>query len=449
MAKNKVVFGNQTLIDLTDTTAEAADVAAGEVFYDRGGNRTVGTGNYMEKVANPTDDDILITDVDGQAVDSGVKTTDFIHRFPSATQNNIATFDDKGQVKDGGVGISDIATKTYVDTGLAEKADTSDIPGQATDTTLGTVKLNPDQSITLNANGQLEVGGRMGQFPTTTGMYAPNNRDPRNVGNYSFLITDAMGMDLNANRSMAVVSGLGLTCRSAAAGSTEYRIQNNYANRIQAILCAGGYAARDEATSTTQRIVQVVSVTINGSSYIPDSSANPSGTASDIVIKTAETLNPDTAITNIRLFGKMGSYATLHAGNGIASESGGRNLLLGGGVTKSGSSNDNCLVGNGIYSSGNGNACFGRYHIARKNRGFFAGTGHDSTNAPSEGASAVGQYSYMDSGTLFAVGNGSSHTARSNAFEVTSDGGVVLKSPNGTRWKLTVDNNGNLSTTAL
>ena len=132
MAKNKVVFGNQTLIDLTDTTAEAADVAAGEVFYDRGGNRTVGTGNYMDKVANPTADDILITDANGQAVDSGVKTTDFIHRFPSATQNNVATFDDKGQVEDSGVGISDIATKTYVDTGLAGKADTSDIPGQAT-----------------------------------------------------------------------------------------------------------------------------------------------------------------------------------------------------------------------------------------------------------------------------------------------------------------------------
>lgn len=339
--------------------------------------------------------------------------------------------------------------KTVNGTDILGSGNVDTTPPEATETISGTVKLNPAQNITSNANGQLEVGGRMGQFPTTTGMYAPNNRDPRNVGNYSFLITDAMGMDLNANRSMAVVSGLGLPCRSAAAGSTEYRIQNNYANRIQAILCAGGYAARDEATSTTQRIVPVVSVTINGSSFTPDSSANPSGTTSDIVIKTAETLNPDTAITNIRLFGKMGSYATLHAGNGIASESGGRNLLLGGGVTKSGSSNDNCLVGNGIYSSGNGNACFGRYHIARKNRGFLAGTGHDTTNAPSEGASAVGQYSYMDSGTLFAVGNGSSHTARSNAFEVTSDGGVVLKSPNGTRWKLTVDDSGNLTTTAL
>lgn len=192
-----------------------------------------------------------------------------------------------------------------------------------------------------------------------------------------------------------------------------------------------------------------MSITIGGSSYVPDSSANPSGTASDIVITTAETLNPDSAITNIRLFGKMGSYATIHTGNGICSEGGGRNLLLGGGVTKAGAGNDNCLVGNGMYSSGNGNAGFGRYHIFRKNRGFFAGTGHDGTNAPAEGVAAVGTYSSITSTTLFAVGNGSSHTARSNAFEVTSDGGIVLKSPNGTRYKIKVGDDGAISATAV
>lgn len=291
---------------------------------------------------------------------------------------------------------------------------------EATDSTSGTVKTNSDHAITLDENGQLYVGGRMGQFPTSTGIYAPNDRAPRAVGDYSMLVTDAMGIEMASNRSMAVVSGLGVTCKSAAAGSTEYRVTNNYANRITCKMVEGGYASRDEATSKVEQIVQVVSVTINGSSFTPDSSANDS--TKDIVIKTAETLNPDSAITNIRLFGEMNSYATLHAGNGIASLGGGRNVLLGGGVTKAGSSNDNCLVGNGMYSSGNGNAAFGRYHIARKNRGFFAGTGHDSTNAPSEGASAVGQYSDMSSTTLFAVGNGSSHTARSNAFEVKSTG---------------------------
>ena len=328
-----------------------------------------------------------------------------------------------------------------------EVVDIGDLPSIATDSVAGLVKGNSAQNIEIEADGTLKIGGRMGKFQGTTGLFAPNDRDPRNVGNYSVLVTDAIGVDMPANRSMAVVSGLGIACKSAAAGATEYRISNTYANRIAAKMAEGGYASRDEATSTQQRIVQILSVTVNGSAFTPDSSANDS--SKDIVIKTAETLNPDAAITNIRLFGKMGSYATIHTGNGVRSDSGGRNLILGGGVTKAGSGNDNCLVGQNIYSSGNGNACFGRQHIATKNRGFLAGTGHDSTNAPSEGASAIGQFSYMDSQTLFAVGNGTSQTARSNAFEVRNDGSAVLKSPNGTRWKISVDDSGNLVTSAL
>lgn len=329
---------------------------------------------------------------------------------------------------------------------LNGKANKTELPSQATDSVLGTVKLNPNQNIDVNADGQLTVGGRIGQFEGTTGLFAPNDREPRQVLDYSFLITDALGMSIG-NRAFAVVSGYGLACKSAPAGSTEYRVANNYNNRILCKLAEGGFASRDEATSKVEQIVQVVSVTINGSSFTPDSSANDS--ANDIVIKTATTLNPNSAITNIRLFGTMGSYATVHTGNGIKSESGGRNLLLGGGVTKAGSGNDNCIVGNGMYSSGNGNALFGRFHIARKNRGLLAGTGHDSTNAPSEGASAVGQYSYMDASTLFAVGNGSSHIDRKNAFEVRNDGGIVLRSPDGSRWMLAVDNSGTVSTTKI
>lgn len=349
---------------------------------------------------------------------------------PDAVGKVATNWNDGAQTKS-----ANIATDTYVDNKTS----------QATSDNLGTVKLNPNESVTLNANGQLQVGGRLGQFPTTTGIYAPNDREPRMVADYAMLVTDALGMNMTGNRNLAVVSGLGVTCKSAAAGSTEYRVTNNYTNRILCKLAEGGFASRDEATSKVEQIVQVVSVTINGSTYTPDSSANSSN---DIVIKTASTLNPSSAITSIRLFGTMGSYATIHTGNGIKSESGGRNLLLGGGVTKSGSSNDNALVGNGIYSSGNGVAAFGRYHILRKNRGFFAGTGHDSTNAPAEGASAVGQYSYMDANTLFAVGVGSSHTDRRNAFEVRSDG-LALRSPNGTRYKVMVDNSGALSTSAL
>ena len=40
---NKVEFGGQTVMDITDTTAEAADIIEGEVFYTKSGARSVGT----------------------------------------------------------------------------------------------------------------------------------------------------------------------------------------------------------------------------------------------------------------------------------------------------------------------------------------------------------------------------------------------------------------------
>lgn len=43
MAKNKVVYNGNTIIDLTDTTAEASDVASGKYFYGKDGVRTEGT----------------------------------------------------------------------------------------------------------------------------------------------------------------------------------------------------------------------------------------------------------------------------------------------------------------------------------------------------------------------------------------------------------------------
>lgn len=307
---------------------------------------------------------------------------------------------------------------------LSVKANISDLPGTATDSVFGLVKTNANKSISLNANGQLEVGGRLGQFPTSLGLFAPDDREPRQVSDYSLLITDAKGMTLG-NRALAVVSGLGVTCKSAPAGSTEYRVSNTYANRLLCKIAENGYASRDEATSKVEMTIPVVSVTINGSSYTPDSSANDS--TKDIIIKTETTLNPDSAITSIRLFPIMQCYSTAHIGNGIASWGGGRNFLLGGGVTKDGSGNDNCVVSNGTYVNGNGNAVFGRHHVVRKNRGFFAGQGHDNTNATGEGVSAIGQYSNITANTMFAIGNGSNHTTRLNLLEVVKDGRV--KSP--------------------
>lgn len=49
MAINKVVYNGNTLIDLTDTTAIASDVAVGKYFYGADGVRKTGTAPSTEK----------------------------------------------------------------------------------------------------------------------------------------------------------------------------------------------------------------------------------------------------------------------------------------------------------------------------------------------------------------------------------------------------------------
>ena len=41
--KNKIIYGEQTLMDITDTTASTEDVLEGQVFYSANGARSVGT----------------------------------------------------------------------------------------------------------------------------------------------------------------------------------------------------------------------------------------------------------------------------------------------------------------------------------------------------------------------------------------------------------------------
>ena len=338
---------------------------------------------------------------------------------------------------------NNIYTKTQTDTLLDDKVNTTDY---ATDSTYGIVKTNSAESVTLNADGQLDVGGRLGQFSGTKGIFHGKDRAPRNVADYSLLITDALGIKMDSNRSFAVVSGVGIAVSGAhAAGVTEYKVANNYANRI---LCsAAKYLSLDEATSTVQQIEPVVSVTINGQAFTPDSSANSS---TPIIIKVANSLNPSTSIASggyIRAFGSMSGYASAYIGSCVGAATGGASFMLGQGVWSQ-SGNMNVVLGQYHYNAGNGNTLVGRHHISRKNRWLLAGTGHDNTSGKSEAGAAVGQYSLIDANTLFAVGNGTSHTERANAFEVRADG-IVLRSPNGTRYKIAVDDTGALTATAI
>lgn len=302
---------------------------------------------------------------------------------------------------------------------------------------------NPNESITFNSNGQLNVGGRLGQMSNTTGVYSPKTINPQSIGGGSFLLTEASGTKLG-NKSLAVSTGTNITLKaSAAAGATEYRVANTYENRIVCAAAVGGIVAIDEASAATT-YVNVTSVKINGSNYTPSSSAS---STNDIVITTDKSINPYQAISAIRVYANEGGFSNLFVGQQVGGL-GGASVIVGQKVY-SASGNACALVGASMYNSGNGSALFGRQHINRKNRALLAGTGHDTSSARSESVAAVGEWSDLTSTeTLFAVGDGSSATDRSNAFEVR-DHAIVMKSPNGTKWKVSVDDSGNLVTTAL
>ena len=114
MAINKVVYGGVVKMDITDTTAEAGDVAAGKVFYGNDGVRTVGTGasgNYMELVSNPTANDILVTDANGQAIDSGVQLSAKQNTLVSGT--NIKRINGSDVLGSGNIFTSEMDFQTF------------------------------------------------------------------------------------------------------------------------------------------------------------------------------------------------------------------------------------------------------------------------------------------------------------------------------------------------
>lgn len=321
------------------------------------------------------------------------------------------------------------------------------LPELATDSVAGIVKTNSAESVTLNSDGQLDIGGRLGAFPGTTGIFHSKDRAPRKVGDFSYLITDAKGMNLDAPRNFALATGVNLSLKgSHAAGSTTYTVANTYANRIAcAVLANGGYVAQSEAWSKQNQIVAVTGVKINGANYTPSSAADDN--TKPITITTETTANPDNAVTQLRVFGGItGGYCSEYIGQCVGGAVG-ASLVIGQRVFSS--ANVNCIVAADVYNTGNGNSIFGRQHISRKNRSFLAGTGHDTTNARSEGVTAVGEWSNLNDSTLFAVGCGTSHTNRKNAFRVVSYSGsygICMRSPDGTEWHVYVDDNGQLVT---
>lgn len=317
----------------------------------------------------------------------------------------------------------------------------------ATDTTTGTVKTNAAKSIYLNANGQLEVGGRLGQFPNG-GVFYPDTIEPTNVGGSTFLMTDGAKNLSLAGRHFGIMAGANVTCKSAAAGATEYRFSNTQSNRFALFAAKGGRAAIDQTDATNNGTALITSIKFaNGN----DISAyfGPTESSNDIIVTLERTINPSAATTKMRVYGTSVSSDVIVVGQGCGA-GGGKAISLGQSCYASG---NQCIAfGNSSLSLANNSVAFGHTNLVNKQFCFCAGQGHDFTNG-SNGVGAVGIASKISSNTAFAVGNGvfnsNGSTTRSNAFEVLKDGGIVVPSPNGTRYKISVSDSGVISATAV
>lgn len=320
--------------------------------------------------------------------------------------------------------LTDYAKKTEIPTKTSELTNdsgfiTEDDLTKATDEQLGTIKTNTAKGIKLNNDGQLEIAGLLG-VTNDGGLFAPSSVTPKNVLAGSLLVTDASGTQLG-KKSLSVTTGMTITLLgSHPAGSTSYRVTNNYANRIILAAFVGGRACLNE-NSAKDGTVAITSITIDGSEYTPGSEST---STSPIIIALESSINPNASTASIRLYPSQAGFSNLLFGiAGVPNNSSGYSLV--GGQPALNRSNASAVIGNKLYNTGNSSLLSGREHINTKQNAFLAGQGHDTTNG-ADSVAAVGRFADIKGTTRFAVGIGSSSTNRKNAFEVNADGTATL-----------------------
>lgn len=330
---------------------------------------------------------------------------------------------------------------------LTSKADKTELPAQATDTTPGLVKTNSTTNIGLDADGRLVIGGRLGQFPNG-GVFYPNTIEPTKVGGSTFMLTDGAKNLSLAGRTFGIMAGSGLTCKSAAAGATQYMLSNTQSNRFVCFACKGGRLAIDQTDAMTNGTALMTDISFANGDPIR-AYFGPTESSNDIIITVDRTVNPNASTTKLRIYGTSTGGDVIIVGQ-ASGASGDKAISLGQACHAGG---NQCIAfGNSSLSLANNSVAFGHTHLVNKQFCFAAGQGHDFTNG-NNGAGAVGIASEISSDTAFAVGNGvfysNGNITRSNALEVKTDGSIVLKSPNGTRYKIAVADDGTISTTAI
>ena len=325
--------------------------------------------------------------------------------------------------------------------------------------------MNSSQGVYLDENGNIIVSGRWGQDPETGGIYLPTDADPELIGGYSAMISEAKNIGFPTVKSLGVITGSAITCRSASAGATEYIVNNNYDNRIACKCAEGGYIALNEAEAIAGNVAKVLSVElVDGSPLVVDSSLNPSGAEKRIKITVDKTINPDSATTSIRIYGIVKGYSNLAVGAGVAQTTRGSSLNVGGLIINQGQYDIIAgyrivnLEADGINPLGN--AMFGQKHINNGKRYVLVAGQNNDVSDGVNCVVALGEFAKVNSKTRLALGNGTGTgpASRSNVFEVTQEvkdegletetkySGIIVTGANGSNYKIYIDDTGALTT---
>ena len=258
------------------------------------------------------------------------------------------------------------------------------------------------------------------------GVYYPLTLDSTNINDGSIVI----GMQANAGgvpnivstlySNFIIMSGNSVAITGAVAGSTSYSIAN-----------ASGWALGDGSVEYAKQLLFYSEKAVGAQS---PTAVSLSGTT--LTLTFASSLNPSNSATNLWYGSKSQNAGAVLIGAGISANSQssysqgnrvvnngsysltiGQNMLNSGGASISVGTRNN----NGAAQS----AIFGDRNVNAKQYAFLAGRGHDSTSGTA-GVAAVGIYSSIDNDSAFVVGNGTADNARSNAFEVHSDGRATV-----------------------
>lgn len=153
---NKVQLANgTTLIDITDTTAEAEDVAAGKFFYDASGAKVEGTASAGGQVSIVDTQDShggIVREITAEVIRKQTKTN------ITPTESSQTITPDTGYNALNSVQINAISS-TYVGSDVARKGATTYTPTKSSQTILSGTYLTGTQTIAAIPAAYQDVTG--------------------------------------------------------------------------------------------------------------------------------------------------------------------------------------------------------------------------------------------------------------------------------------------------